>query len=273
MSEDNFWDNHMNEWFSEFGEESLEETVPSLMLKPHSTEARMTLLLIFLIDVSGSMRGVRIAQVNYALENIFKELRRKDNLEAKFKVAILEFSNEAVWKTEEPQLLDDYAFVPIVASPSYTCYGKAFRALERKLHSNAFMDPENGEYFAPLILFISDGEPMDKLEYQKALKELNENVWFKKASKYAIAVGKEAKTRLIGEILSEFAGARENVRYADEGTGLCSLIEYVAVRASEAQTSMATSDPDLNGRESMVFSSVDSALFSDNGAQPDDIDE
>ncbi len=259
-----YWSNLASEFFNEFGEESLQETVPVSQIKPMSSENRMILNIIFVIDVSGSMRGTRIAQVNYALENIFKELKNRDDLNSVVKVAIMEFCDVGIWKTPQPLLLEDFIFTPIDVKYAYTNYGNAFVELEKKLHKTEFFNPNLGEYFAPLILFISDGEPVDVNFYPSALEVLKNNPWFKRASKYAIAVGEEAKNMKVGSIMEQFTGIRENVRYADEGAALCDLIEFITIKASEVQTSMVSNTYNGAGgkQNNSVFDNVDNSLFS-----------
>lgn len=252
------WKNLEDSYFKDFG--SPQDTPPVDDYSPKSSLNRQILNILFVIDVSGSMRGTRIAQVNYALENIFKELITREDMDAAIKIGIMEFSDNATWITPKPIPLEDYVFTQIQAQPWYTNYGKAFQALEQKLHSSAFMNPNLGEYFAPLILFITDGEPVDVKEYPAALQALKGNKWFKKSVKYAIAVGEEAKNAAIGKLLSQFTGVIENVRYADEGAALCKLIEFITVRASEVQTSILADGGDKSN--SSIFADVDSSLFS-----------
>lgn len=271
------WTNQESSWFDDFFKDTPDNTPAVDDYEPSSVLRRQVLNLLFMIDVSGSMRGTRIAQVNYALENIFKELRNRDDMYAEIKVGMMEFSDNAKWITSRPIPLDDYVFTQIQAQPWYTCYGKAFIELEKVLHRALFMNPSLGEYFAPLILFITDGEPVDVDEYPAALAKLKNNKWFAKSAKYAIAVGEEAKNAEIGKLLSQFTGVRENVRYADEGKALCDLIEFIAVRASEVQTSMVSSGGSTgNPNEgssgfgmgnnpqggNSIFSDVDESLFS-----------
>lgn len=264
---DSIWEGFESFFLSDDDPESLVETEPASRVQSTIAENRQILNILFLIDVSGSMRGQRIAQVNYALENIFKELRRRDDVNSQIKVGILEFSDQARWVTPQPMPLEDYVFTQIQADPYITCYAKAFDALNAKLRREAFMNPSLGEYFAPLILFVTDGEPVDLDEYPAALAKLKNNGWFRKSAKYAIAVGEEAKNEEIGRILASFTDLRENVRFADEGEALCNLIEFIAVRASEVQTSMVSrpadggKGKDGKGQDS-IFSGVDSSLFS-----------
>jgi len=256
-----FWEMLESEFFSNHDEKDMNGTVPVSYVVPSEENNRQILNIIFVIDVSGSMEGTRIAQVNYALENIFKEMKGRDDLNSTVKVGIMLFSESARWLTIRPIPLDDYVFSPITVQPSLTFYGKAFDALEEKLHKREFMNPDLGEYYSPLILFISDGEPIDIGDYPKSLERLKNNPWFKKASKYAIAVGNDARGQKVGKILSDFTGIKQNVRHVDEGAALCNLIEFIAIRASEVQTSMVSSAPGGYETSESIFKDVDETMF------------
>lgn len=256
---DNIWKNIEKSYYADLHGDDVRDTPNAGDYAPQAAKNRQILNILLLIDVSGSMRGDRIAQVNYALENVFEDLREREDLNANFKIGVMEFSDEANWITAQPVPLEDYAFTQIKAQEWYTYYGKAFLALEKKLHSAEFMNPARGEYFAPLILFITDGEPVDVKEYPQALTVLNNNKWFRKSAKYAIAVGEDAKTENVARVLTQFTGIKENVRYADEGSALCGLIQYITVRASEVQTSIGGQGSD-GGRG--IFPKVDTNLFS-----------
>ena len=232
----------------------LDETIPGNKVGSYVSANRQILNILFLVDVSGSMRGQRIGEVNYAMESIFRELNRRDDPNSVIKVGIMEFSEQAQWVTPQPVLLENFVFTKIEAKPWITCYANAFNALGEKLSRKAFMDPNLGEYFAPVILFITDGEPTDFDKYPAALKKLQNNGWFRKSAKYAIAVGEEARTTEIGNLLTGFTGVRENVRFADEGEALVDLIQYIALRASEVQTSLVS---DTGGSTSSIFNQVD----------------
>lgn len=234
-----------SDWSEYFGGTSggisLNETPPARDERSSVADNRQILNLLFMIDVSGSMHGQRIGMVNYALENIFKELKSRDETNAVIKVGMLEFSEDAKWITPQPVLLDHFVFTKVDAQPRLTNFAPAFDLLNSKLSRKAFMNPDMGEYFAPVILFVTDGEPTDVMEYPHALERLSKNGWFCQSAKYAIAVGEEARTADVARLLSCFTGDINNVRYADEGEALCSLIQYVAIRASQIQTSMVSS--------------------------------
>ena len=77
-------------------------------------------------------------------------------------------------------------------------------------------------------------------------------------------MGEDARTAEVVRLLSLFTQTEQNVRYADEGDALCSLIEFVAVRASEVQTSMVSSPAqESSGNHfSSIFADKDPSLFS-----------
>lgn len=159
------WEGLESEFSSIFGEDDLFDTPPSYSYKPDIGNHRQILHILLMIDVSGSMQGTRIEQVNYALENIVKTMRNREDLYSAVKLGIMEFADKAVWVTPRPVPMEDYVFTSIQAQKWFTCYGNAFLELEKKLHKAEFMNPDLGEYFAPLILFVTDGEPTDEKEY------------------------------------------------------------------------------------------------------------
>jgi len=244
----------------DFGPDGLSETPPVSHVVSSVADNRRILNLILVIDVSGSMQGQRIGAVNYALENIIKELKKQDDINSVIKLSILKFGGDAEWATPQPMPIDSFVFTKIEATPSLTNYGKAYHALCEKLSKSAYMNPSFGEYFAPVIMFITDGEPTDLNDYPDELLHLKKNGWFNQSARYAIAVGKEARSEKVISLLQSFTNDRNNVRYADEGAALCQLIQFVAIRASQVQTSMISRGEDP-GVQPSIFSEKDSSLF------------
>ena len=53
--------------------------------------------------------------------------------------------------------------------------------------------------YAPAIFLMSDGQPTD--DYEKYLKQLKENNWFKASIKAAIAIGDDADKKMVKKII------------------------------------------------------------------------
>ncbi len=189
--------------------------------------SRRTMVLFFIVDTSGSMKGTKIGTVNNAIEEVIPEIKdiSESNADAQIKIATLEFSTGARWLDTEPILAENYRWNYLNAN-GVTDLGKAFLSLNEKLSTRAFMNEATGS-FAPAIFLMSDGDPTDN--YEDALDILKQNNWYKKAIKVAIAIGKDANVN----ILAKFTGNRDAVIDVHAPTELKKWIQFVSVRASE----------------------------------------
>lgn len=94
--DDQLWSALSSDFFRSMSrQEDLNETPPSAKTFSSFFDARQILHMIFMVDVSGSMRGQRIAMVNNAMEAIIRELKHRDDMNAVIKLSILTFSEEA----------------------------------------------------------------------------------------------------------------------------------------------------------------------------------
>ncbi len=188
---------------------------------------RRTMVLFFLVDTSGSMRGEKIGTVNSAVEEIVPVLKdiSESNADAQIKVATLAFSTGARWIEDAPVAAEDFRWNYLNAD-GVTDLGEACRQLNDKLSRNEFMSDATGS-FAPAIFLMSDGAPTD--DYKRGLEKLKQNKWFKKAIRVAIAIGRDVNE----DVLAEFTGNMEAVIHAHNPEALRKWIQFVSVRASE----------------------------------------
>lgn len=188
---------------------------------------RRTMVLFFVVDVSGSMYGSKIGTVNTAIEEIVPELKdiSETNADAQIKVATLTFSVGASWITPQPIEAENFRWNYLDASGG-TDLGAACLKLNEKLDKKEFMSDATGS-FAPAIFLLSDGVPTD--DYNSGLRILKQNNWFKKAIKVAIAIGDDADHN----VLAEFTGNSEAVITTHRAEELRKWIRFVSVRASQ----------------------------------------
>jgi uncharacterized protein YegL len=231
---------------------------------------RRLMVLFFVIDSSGSMKGSKIGAVNSAIENIIPEIQKisDSNAQAEIKIALLEFSSGARWMTENgPVSLDQFRWNDIDAE-GVTDLGAACKELNAKLSTKAFLKEATGSY-APVIFLLSDGEPTD--DWKNVLETLKQNRWFQVAWKFAVAIGEEANK----EILKEFTGNMEAVLETNRAEVLKKMIQFVSVRASKVASSSSNvgdspddvpDDPDDKG--GAIVGIID-VLGGDIAAMPD----
>jgi uncharacterized protein YegL len=149
----------------------------------------------------------------------------------------LEFSSGAKWLTPNgPVDANDYNWNNLDAAGT-TDLGAAYRALNEKLSTKAFMAEATGS-FAPALFLLSDGEPTDN--WQPELDKLKQNNWFKAAIKVALAIGDSADK----DVLKAFTGSIETVMEVHNRAMLMKMIKFVSVRASQvASKSTNAVDP------------------------------
>lgn len=200
--------------------------------------SRRVMVIFFIIDTSGSMKGTKIGQVNTASEDIMKEIKKlsEDNTSAEIKVCVLDFATKATWMTSAPVSVEaeEYKW-DYVEAGGLTAMGDAFRKLNEALSKNSFMNEKAGS-FAPVLFLMSDGEPTD--DYRNGLEVLKCNNWFKAAIKVAIGIGDDANLN----VLEEFTGSKESVVTTHTPEELKKWIQFIAMTSSQigSQSSNAT---------------------------------
>ncbi len=198
---------------------------------------KRAMVVIFVVDISGSMKGARIGAVNDAIRNVLPELkkREKSSTSAEIKVAILEFSTNARWRTLIPEPVSTFRFTDITDVYGGTNYGKAFEKLNEKLSADQFMSATAGAY-TPLIVFMTDGKPSDMGLYREYLNELKKNKWFRYSTRVGIAIEEGALSPECRRVLTEFTDNEKNVYEAKNTVVLARQIRLVTLTGVDTVT-------------------------------------
>lgn len=232
-------------------------------------------ILIPIVDVSGSMDGAAIGAVNDAMRKIPDQLRKINDglLDTKLLIAPMQFASGAKWlglKNGEPFEPEGFVWQDLKAWGG-TDLGAAFNLLREKLtvtEKGGWMKGRGG--YAPVLILISDGEPTD--DYRKPLKELQKRGWFNAALKFAIGVEGADK-----RVLAEFTGNSELVwevkRLSDDIEKIVrTLVVTASKTASKTSAAVAvnnvstvTASADTNQEakkeaEAAVVTAVDASL-------------
>ncbi len=199
--------------------------------------ARRQLHVILALDCSGSMRGERIASLNYAIRSAIPELRNvaADNPEVKVLVRVLQFSTVARWHIEEPCSPDELEWEDLVAGGE-TAMGAALREIA------AALDPETlgGRQLPPVIVLASDGYPTDDIH--GAMNEFFTHETVVKATRIAIAIGSNTDLETLERFMDAPEGRMKPLR-ANNAPDLVKSIKW-ATSAPVKSTSSPTNAPD-----------------------------
>ena len=197
--------------------------------------SKKSLVIFFLIDTSGSMKGTKMGELNTVMEELIPEIRRVGEADTVVKIAVLTFSTHVKWMYSEPINIEDFQWARLSAS-GVTSMGEAFKELNARMSRNSFLNSPSLS-FAPVIFLMTDGYPSD--DYKEGLEELSTNSWYKFGLKAALGIGNEAND----EMLAEFTGSADTVVHAYSGNQLAQMIKIVAVTASQiGSKSMTLSD-------------------------------
>lgn len=207
-----------------------------------------------LVDVSSSMRGSRIAEVNKAMREVPAQLRKINDelLGSHIVVAPMAFSSGAWWLTSDDKPVDPCDFVwRDVQAEGITDMGHAFDLLYDKMtpaDNGGWMKGRGG--MAPVVILISDGSPTDN--YQGSLKRLRTRGWFDVSYKYAVAVGGADK-----KVLTEFTGLADSVIDTEKlRRDLSSVVQAVVVSASKTASKYGSRTGTKLGANNVVLPSA-----------------
>ena len=197
--------------------------------------SRKSLVIFFLIDTSGSMKGKKMGELNTVMEELIPEIRRVGEADTEVKVAVLTFSTEVRWMYSTPIAIEDFEWARLRAS-GVTSMGAAFKELSLRMSRNSYLNSPSLS-FAPVIFLMTDGYPSD--DYREGLKELQSNSWYKFGLKAALGIGDEVND----DVLAEFTGSKDTVVHAYSGTQLAQMIKIIAVTSAQiGSKSMTLSD-------------------------------
>lgn len=187
--------------------------------------SKKSLVIFFLIDTSGSMKGTKMGELNTVMEELIPEIRRVGEADTDVKVAVLTFANSVMWMYSEPVSIEDFEWTRLRAD-GVTSMGEAFRELSIRMSRNSFLSSPSLS-FAPVIFLMTDGYPSD--DYKSGLEALQKNSWYKFGLKAALGIGKEAND----DMLAEFTGTKDTVVHAYSGGQLAQMIKIIAVTSSQ----------------------------------------
>ena len=191
---------------------------------------KRAMVVFFVVDISGSMRGARIGAVNDAIRNVLPELKKRErgNTAAEIRIAVLEFSTRANWRTLSPEPVSTFQYRDIENVGGGTNYGTAFAAINEKLSRKQFLNSTAGAY-TPLIIFMTDGKPSDMGLYKEELERLKQNKWFQYSTRAGIAIEEGALSPECKRVLMEFTENDKNVYEAKNTVILAKQIELVTL--------------------------------------------
>lgn len=199
--------------------------------------AARPLQFIWILDCSGSMKGEKIQQLNFAIRDAIPAMQdvAAENINAEILIRAVKFSSGAQWHMAVPTSVDDFTWTDLNAD-GVTDMGKALSLVAEQLDTNNM--PDRG--LPPVLVLVSDGEPTD--DYKGGLSELMSKPWAKKAARIAIAIGQDANT----DVLEEFIGNSElKPLQANNAQTLVNYIKWVSTQVLKSVSAPSSHTNDM----------------------------
>lgn len=186
------------------------------------------LTIYFLLDISGSMKGEKIKNLNAAMRQaipLLKKESEENTANARIYIRAMEFGTGARWLNDGPVPVEEYEWQDIEVS-GQTSLGAAIDMLKAEFDE---LVGEKKRMLAPVVILVSDGNPTDS--YKMKFKSLLSNKVGLNAVKLAIAIGNDADTEMLQEFINNDQIA---VLKADEPEEIVKKLVYASIAGSKS---------------------------------------
>ena len=200
-----------------------------------TTPSPRLLPVILLVDTSGSM-GVdgKIDVLNDAIIRMIAVFKKMSMPGCEIALTVISFGGVAVVHLPSTAI-QNVVWSPLGAAGT-TPMGDAFRLASQLLKDDAAIPLRS---FKPNIILVSDGIPTD--EYSEPLKELGLSEHGKRAFRFAVGIGSDARL----DVLKEFAGSEGEVVPVERVELLTEFFRYVTLTVTSAATRPVRSQTEL----------------------------
>jgi uncharacterized protein YegL len=204
----------------------MERTTTTIPRRPGGAIASRPLDFIWLCDTSGSMAGMKIESLNFAIADALPAMRdaAADYPQAKIFVRAVQFDNDARWVVGERTPVEEFRWQPLrVTERGLTEMGAALALVAHELRSPPF--PE--AYWPPVLVLVTDGYPTDDTPglptFEDGLRAVMAEPAGRAAIRLGIAIGDEAKHETLARFIDNPKVPVLQARTAGE------LVNYIKV--------------------------------------------
>ena len=142
-------------------------------------------LCILALDVSGSIAGKPIMELNSALQEFYQSINQDDEAAEKLEICLIAFGSE-VKCIQEPAKVDDFRMPSLVADGTTKLVDGIRMAIKQVELRKEYYKKYNPQYSRPMILVITDGEPDSDQDVIGLASQLKNDMILKKYTLHVI---------------------------------------------------------------------------------------
>ncbi|WP_458400430.1 vWA domain-containing protein [Mailhella sp.] len=148
-------------------------------------------LVMLLLDISGSMYGDKITELNRAAQEMIDAFSKEEKMEVEIRVSIITFGGKATLQLPFTKASLVH-FSPLQAEGG-TPLGAALKIAKNIMEDRSSVP---GRAYRPIAVLVSDGQPND--DWKSPLKDFISNGRSSKCDRMAIAIGSDADRNVLG---------------------------------------------------------------------------
>lgn len=175
--------------------------------------------IVLLLDVSGSMQGAKIQNLNDAVKNMLDSFRDTENGETDIHVAIITFGAE-VKLHQAIASVSSIAWHDLSASGG-TPLGTACKMAKAMIEDRSIFP---SRAYRPTVVLVSDGQPTD--DWEQPIKSFINEGRSSKCFRMAMAIGADADVSVLGKFVD---GMEYPLFYAENARQLHEFFKLVTM--------------------------------------------
>ena len=188
--------------------------------KKFTTPTAKPLPVVLLLDVSSSMSGDKIENLNKAVEDMLDTFAQEEKMETEILVSVITFGNEV-------ELYVPYTKASQVQWQGLQADGMTPMGTALKMAKAMIEDKETtpSRAYRPTIVLVSDGQPNDS-GWEKALEDFISEGRSAKCDRMAMAIGRDADEHVLKRFIE---GTPHDLFYAENAGQLHEFFQRVTM--------------------------------------------
>lgn len=131
-------------------------------------------LCVLVLDVSGSMQGEPIQELNHGLQQFYADVSEDDALAPKLEIGIVEFDSRARC-LQEPALLDHFTMPTLKTKGTTALVDGMQMGIQMIRQRKDYWKNAGVKYYRPWLVLITDGAPDSDQDIQGLAQEIQQN--------------------------------------------------------------------------------------------------
>lgn len=144
-------------------------------------------LCTLVLDVSGSMSGQPISELNKGLQDFYTTVKQDYVAASRLEVSIITFGSQVVM-IQAPSLIDGFTMPTLQANGSTPLVDAVRMAIKQTQLRKEWYKSTGQPYYRPWIVLITDGEPDSDQDMEGLSQEIRKGVDSKSFLFYAVGV-------------------------------------------------------------------------------------